>query len=76
MYINVCVLNRVLFSSENIYATLPHTERARAMVLNGDPKGRNFLYCNGKHVIMRDINVSRKGVASVNLTMKDVWDIA
>ena len=42
------------------------------MVLNGDPKGKNFLYCNGKHVIIRDINVSRMGGASVNLTMKDV----
>lgn len=25
------------------------------MVLNGDPKGKNMLYCNGKSVIIRDI---------------------
>ncbi len=28
-----------------------------AMVLNGDPKGKNMLYCNGKTVVIRDIEV-------------------
>lgn len=28
------------------------------MVINGDPKGNNMLYCNGKAVIIRDISVS------------------
>lgn len=28
------------------------------MVINGDPKGKNMLYCNGNSVIIRDIEVS------------------
>jgi hypothetical protein len=27
------------------------------IVINGDPKGNNFLYCNGNAVVIRDINV-------------------
>ena len=27
------------------------------MVINGDPKGKNMLYCNGNTVVIRDIEV-------------------
>lgn len=43
---------------ENIYATLPRTQRGQPIVLGGDPKGKNFLYCNGNSVIIRNIEVS------------------
>ena len=32
------------------------------MVLNGDPKGKNMLYCNGKTVVIRDIEVSELNI--------------
>lgn len=43
---------------ENIYATLPKTQRGQPLVLGGDPKGKNFLYTNGNSVIIRNIAVS------------------
>lgn len=43
---------------ENIYATLPRTQRGQPIVLGGDPKGKHFLYCNGNSVIIRNIDVS------------------
>ena len=45
--------------AEGVYATLPFTERGMPIVINGDPKGNNFLYCNGNAVVIRDINVSQ-----------------
>lgn len=44
--------------AENVYSTLPFTERGQSMVINGDPKGKNMLYCNGNTVVIRDIEVS------------------
>eukprot|EP00041_Stephanoeca_diplocostata_P039700 m.1637506 g.1637506 ORF g.1637506 m.1637506 type:complete len:600 (-) comp25916_c0_seq1:304-2103(-) len=38
-----------------IYAALPTTVRGKKVVLNGDPKGKNFLYCRGNYVICRDL---------------------
>ncbi|CAH0564079.1 unnamed protein product [Brassicogethes aeneus] len=43
------------YSSKNIYATLPKTQRGQPLVLGGDPKGKNFLYTNGNSVIIRNI---------------------
>ncbi|XP_068598308.1 WD repeat-containing protein 1 [Brachionichthys hirsutus] len=40
---------------KSVFASLPQTERARPKVISGDPKGKNFLYTNGKCVIIRDI---------------------
>ncbi|OUC46265.1 putative WD domain, G-beta repeat protein [Trichinella nativa] len=40
---------------ENVFAALPRTTRGMPMVLNGDPKGNNFLYCNGNSVVIRDL---------------------
>uniref|UniRef100_A0A672Z997 WD repeat domain 1 n=1 Tax=Sphaeramia orbicularis TaxID=375764 RepID=A0A672Z997_9TELE len=40
---------------EHVFASLPQMERGVAKVLGGDPKGNNFLYTNGKCVIIRNI---------------------
>jgi hypothetical protein len=46
------------FFAEFIYGSLPRTSRGQPIVLGGDPKGKNFLYCNGNSVIIRNIDVS------------------
>lgn len=43
------------YTPDGILATLPRTQRGTALVLSGDPKGKNFLYTNGQSVIIRDI---------------------
>lgn len=40
---------------KSIFGSLPHVERTTPVHLGGDPKGKNFLYCNGTAVYMRDI---------------------
>lgn len=45
----------VKISNKSIFATAAKTERARSVVLGGDPKGKYFLYTNGKNVIMREV---------------------
>lgn len=44
------------YSNKFIYASLPRTSRGQPIVLGGDPKGKNFLYCNGNSVIIRNID--------------------
>ncbi|XP_070758346.1 WD repeat-containing protein 1 [Enoplosus armatus] len=39
----------------HVFASLPQMERGVAKVIGGDPKGNNFLYTNGKCVIIRNI---------------------
>lgn len=56
------VICRTSFSSciffiEHVFASLPQMERGVAKVIGGDPKGNNFLYTNGKCVIIRNIEV-------------------
>ena len=29
-------------------APLPPVERGKSVIIGGDPKGKNFLYCSGK----------------------------
>ncbi|KAJ3017114.1 hypothetical protein HKX48_003710 [Thoreauomyces humboldtii] len=41
--------------SAGTYAPQPSTERGRAVHLSGDPKGVNFLYTNGRSVIIRNL---------------------
>lgn len=41
-----------------MFASLPQVERGVSKILGGDPKGDNFLYTNGKCVILRNIDVS------------------
>lgn len=48
----------VCVSSEKVFASLPQVERGVSKILGGDPKGDNFLYTNGKCVILRNIDVS------------------
>lgn len=43
---------------EHVFASLPQMERGVAKVIGGDPKGNNFVYTNGKCVIIRNIEVS------------------
>ncbi|RDD39396.1 WD repeat-containing protein 1 [Trichoplax sp. H2] len=49
---------------KNCFAALPRTERGRSVQIGGDPKGKNFLYCIGNHVIIRNIE---------NLAESDVY---
>ena len=37
-------------------APLPPVERGKSFIISGDPKGKNFLYCSGNSVVIRDIN--------------------
>ncbi|KAM9814304.1 WD repeat-containing protein 1 [Neosynchiropus ocellatus] len=41
---------------KHAFASLPQMDRGVAKVIGGDPKGNNFLYTNGKCVIIRNIN--------------------
>ncbi len=43
---------------EHVFASLPQMQRGNAKVIGGDPKGNNFLYTNGKCVVIRNIDVS------------------
>lgn len=43
------------YQLKSLYASLPQVERGVAKVIGGDPKGNNFLYTNGKSVIIRNI---------------------
>lgn len=53
----ICNLVSVHFVAEHVFASLPQMERGVAKVIGGDPKGNNFLYTNGKSVIIRNIDV-------------------
>ncbi|XP_053095340.1 WD repeat-containing protein 1 [Pangasianodon hypophthalmus] len=44
------------YELKHLFASLPQMERGVAKVLGGDPKGNNFLYTNGKSVIIRNID--------------------
>uniref|UniRef100_A0A8C5RV01 WD repeat domain 1 n=1 Tax=Laticauda laticaudata TaxID=8630 RepID=A0A8C5RV01_LATLA len=39
-----------------VFASLPQVERGVSKIIGGDPKGNNFLYTNGKSVIIRNID--------------------
>ncbi|XP_026024377.1 WD repeat-containing protein 1 [Astatotilapia calliptera] len=43
------------YELKRVFASLPQMERGVAKVIGGDPKGNNFLYTNGKCVIIRNI---------------------
>ncbi|XP_059184561.1 WD repeat-containing protein 1 [Centropristis striata] len=43
------------YELKHVFASLPQMERGAAKVIGGDPKGKNFLYTNGKSVIIRNI---------------------
>ncbi|XP_066488091.1 WD repeat-containing protein 1 [Tiliqua scincoides] len=39
-----------------VFASLPQVERGVSKIIGGDPKGNNFLYTNGKCVVIRNID--------------------
>jgi len=41
---------------QNTFASLPATTRGKPFVLNGDPKGENFLYACGNSIVIRNIH--------------------
>ncbi|CAD7675915.1 unnamed protein product [Nyctereutes procyonoides] len=41
---------------KKVFASLPQVERGVSKIIGGDPKGSNFLYTNGKCVILRNID--------------------
>jgi len=43
------------FTNLRTFATLPKTTRGQHIVVGGDPKGKNFLYCNNNSVIIRGV---------------------
>ncbi|XP_049645747.1 WD repeat-containing protein 1 isoform X1 [Suncus etruscus] len=44
------------YEIKKVFASLPQVERGVSKILGGDPKGNNFLYTNGKCVILRNID--------------------
>uniref|UniRef100_A0A3Q1JTH0 Uncharacterized protein n=1 Tax=Anabas testudineus TaxID=64144 RepID=A0A3Q1JTH0_ANATE len=44
------------YELKHVFASLPQMERGVAKVIGGDPKGNNFVYTNGKSVIIRNID--------------------
>ncbi|OCT96723.1 hypothetical protein XELAEV_18008935mg [Xenopus laevis] len=44
------------YEIKKVFASLPQVERGVAKIIAGDPKGNNFLYTNGKSVIIRNID--------------------
>jgi len=44
------------YALKNVYASIPQTTRGKPFVLNGDPKGENFLYTCGNSVVIRNIH--------------------
>ncbi|XP_062380323.1 WD repeat-containing protein 1 [Sardina pilchardus] len=44
------------YELKHVFASLPQMERGVAKIIGGDPKGNNFLYTNGKSVIIRNID--------------------
>ncbi|ORZ01469.1 WD40-repeat-containing domain protein [Syncephalastrum racemosum] len=43
------------YAKKYTFAPLPHTIRGESIKLDSDPKGKNFLYANGKSIFIRDI---------------------
>ena len=51
------LISLVISTIESVFAPLPRTERGMPLVINGDPKGQNILYCNGNSVVIRNVEV-------------------
>ena len=44
-------------------APLPPVERGKSVIIGGDPKGKNFLYCSGKGtMLILDVDFAEKTV--------------
>ncbi|KPP74759.1 WD repeat-containing protein 1-like [Scleropages formosus] len=44
------------YELKKVFASLPQMERGVSKIVGGDPKGNNFLYTNGKSVVIRNID--------------------
>ena len=44
------------YEIKKVFASLPQVERGVSKIIGGDPKGNNFLYTNGKCVVIRNID--------------------
>ncbi|KAI4313809.1 hypothetical protein L6164_026759 [Bauhinia variegata] len=44
------------FSLSETYACSPSTERGRGILISGDPKSNNILYCTGRSVMIRNLD--------------------
>lgn len=55
------------FPIEKVFASLPQVERGVSKIIGGDPKGNNFLYTNGKCVVIRNIDVMYPDVFILSL---------
>ncbi|XP_069046437.1 WD repeat-containing protein 1 [Lepisosteus oculatus] len=44
------------YELKKVFASLPQVERGVSKILGGDPKGKNFIYTNGKSVTIRNID--------------------
>jgi WD40 repeat protein len=42
-------------TSQNIFGAIPATTRGKSVHVGGDPKGKNWLYCCGNSVFIRDL---------------------
>jgi len=40
---------------QNTYGAVPATTRGKPVIVNGDPKGKNFLYATGSSIFIRDL---------------------
>uniref|UniRef100_A0A8C2U6G8 WD repeat domain 1 n=2 Tax=Coturnix japonica TaxID=93934 RepID=A0A8C2U6G8_COTJA len=47
---------RMPYEIKKVFASLPQVERGVSKIIGGDPKGNNFLYTNGKCVVIRNID--------------------
>jgi len=50
------------FPAGRVFASLPQVERGVSKIIGGDPKGSNFLYTNGKCVVIRNVDVMYPGL--------------
>eukprot|EP00037_Helgoeca_nana_P013193 m.121198 g.121198 ORF g.121198 m.121198 type:complete len:601 (+) comp21884_c0_seq1:113-1915(+) len=49
------------YEQKTVYLCSPATERGKKIMIHGDPKGKNFLYCRGKYIIIRDLENPLEG---------------
>jgi hypothetical protein len=52
------------YRAENIYASVPFTNRGQSVHIAADPKGENFVYTCGNSVIIRSFKVPLPSLAS------------
>ena len=58
-------------------APLPPVERGKSVIIGGDPKGKNFLYCSGKGIMMvitRHMQVNFINLILVGQLILLLWD--